>query len=223
MSSLHFNFQQQLYYSLFNSVSTEAPSTPLTPERRKRKKFAAYDVMMNVSEANVSADLNNAAFLLSSTCGDEEDVIGPTQFTQTSSPLRVNVDRTVMTRKPVVNNNKENREQFQTSPNRSGLSAKPTVKCETGAISARKNLFEKMVEADELNESKGSEPLLVTWISKKPASAAATFESNMSMAKKKNRLSLGKSQNHSPKLRQATINFQATSVSFSSFDELVGV
>lgn len=171
-----------------------------------------------MSEANVSVDLNNAAFLLSSTCGDDEDVIGPTQFTKTPSPLRVNVDRTVMTRKPIVNNNKENREKLQTSPNRSCLTAKPAIICETGAIGVRKNLFEKTIDADELNESKGSEPLLVTWIRKKPASAAATFEANKTMAKKKNRLSLGKNQNHSPKLRQATINFQATKVSFFSID-----
>lgn len=177
-----------------------------------------------MSEANVSIDLNNAAFLLSSTCGDDDDVIGPTQFSQTTSPLRVNVDRSIVSRKPIVDNSKENQVKMQQLPAQTYPSAKTTMRgCETvrNATGIRKNLFDKPESIDdddnhELNESKTSERLLYdNWMCKKPTTAASAIDANKSMIKKKNRLSLSENQCNVPKLRQATINFQKSNVSQS--------
>lgn len=200
----------------FNSATAEFPKTPLSPDRRKRKKFASHHGDSDASEANVSADLNNAAFLLSSTCGDDEDVIGPTQFSPAKSPLRTNVNRYAISRKPCADNSKENRQKQQLSPNIASLTAKPNVRSVTGAKNIRINLFEKsdIIDADELKGIKASEGLFDNqWICKKPATAVATMDANKSMAKRKSRLSLPKTQINTPKLRQATINFQTTSVS----------
>lgn len=201
----------------FNSASAEIPKTPLSPDRRKRKKFAIHHGDMDASESNVSADLNNAAFLLSSTCGDDEDVIGPTQFSPAKSPLRPNVNRYAVSRKPCVDNSKENRQKQQLlSPNNPSLTAKASARSVTGSKSVRINLFENsdIIDEDELKGIKASEGLFDNhWISKKPATAVPTMDGNKSLAKRKGRLSLPKTQINTPKLRQATINFQTASVS----------
>lgn len=197
----------------FHSV-TETPKTPLSHDRRKRKKLSNHDGDLNASGANASIDLNNAAFLLSSTYGEDDDVIDPTQFSKTPSPLRVNVNRSVVSRKPFVDSNKENFEKVPVSPSLCHRLTKSAVTGGTGGTSVRKNLFEETGSFDDdnqLNESKASERLLPNWMSKKKSTAVATVDANKPMAKKKNRLSLGKTQSNTPKLRQATINFQAKS------------
>lgn len=193
------------------------PKTPLSHDRRKRKKLSNRDGDLDAFGANASIDLNNAAFFLSSTCGDDEDVIDPTQLSKTPSPLRVNVDRSNVARKPFVDSNKENQEKVPVLPSLAHTQARSTVTCGTGWTSVRKNLFEKAIsiddDDDQLNESKASERLLPNWMTKKKSTAVATVDANKPMAKKKNRLSLGKTHSNAPKLRQATISFQAKSES----------
>lgn len=201
-----------LIIGTFFSISPHIAETP------KRKRTANRTVELNISEANASVDLNNAAFFLSSSFGDDEDVIGPTQFTKTPSvlqgtvsPTRVNVDRLVVSRKPFVDRNKENFEKLPLTPSQAVL--KPIKKCETIRIDTRRNLFAEAVADVELNDTKPSEQLFETnWISKK-TTKVAEFDTPKSRAKKKNRLTLSKGQNTGPKLRQSTINFQKSDVS----------
>lgn len=94
--------------------------------------------------------------------------------------------------------------------------AQTTIKTSKSSIitSVHKNSFDG-AEISEEDELKSSERLFENWICKKSPRMVSAADTSKVVVKKKNRLSLVKSQNTAnSKMRQSTITFQSATVSF---------